>query len=71
MAKTVFDFDYDIDIKIPVQLRIWSKGVDNVESKIENNMDLILGSEVIKDDTLQMIFRDIDNYINTNIMRNR
>jgi hypothetical protein len=34
-------------------------------------MDLILGSEVIKDDTLQMIFRDIDNYINTNIMRNR
>ena len=69
MAKTVFD--YDIDIKIPVQLRIWSKGVDNVESKIENNMDLILGSEVIKDDTLQMIFRDIDNYINTNIMRNR
>ena len=69
MAKTVFD--YDIDIKIPVQLRIWNEEADDVESRIENNMDLILGSEVIKDDTLQMIFRDIDNYINTNIMRNR
>ena len=69
MAKTVFD--YDIDIKIPVQLRIWNEEADDVESRIENKMDLILGSEVIKDDTLQMIFRDIDNYINTNIMRNR
>jgi len=69
MAKTVFD--YDIDIKIPVQLRIWNEEADDVESRIENKMDLILGSEVIKDDTLQMIFRDIDEYINTNIMRNR
>jgi len=69
MAKTVFD--YDIDIKIPVQLRIWNEEADDVESRIENKMDLILGSEVIKDDTLQMIFRDIDNYINANIMRNR
>lgn len=69
MAKTVFD--YDIDIKIPVQLRIWNEEEDDVESRIENKMDLILGSEVIKDDTLQMIFRDIDNYINNNIMRNR
>jgi len=60
-------FDYDIDIKIPVDLRIWNKeGTD-----VENNMDLILDSAVIKDDTLQMIFRDIDEYINTNIMRNR
>jgi uncharacterized protein (DUF302 family) len=69
MAKTVFD--YDIDIKIPVQLRIWNEEADDVESRIENKMDLILGSEVIKDDTLQMIFRDIDDYINANIMRNR
>jgi len=69
MDKTVFD--YDIDIKIPVQLRIWNEEADDVESRIENKMDLILGSEVIKDDTLQMIFRDIDEYINTNIMRNR
>jgi uncharacterized protein (DUF302 family) len=69
MAKTVFD--YDIDIKIPVQLRIWNEEADDVESRIENKMDLILGSEVIKDDTLQMIFRDIDSYINNNIMRNR
>jgi uncharacterized protein (DUF302 family) len=69
MDKTVFD--YDIDIKIPVQLRIWNEKADDVESRIENKMDLILGSEVIKDDTLQMIFRDIDEYINTNIMRNR
>ena len=69
MAKTVFD--YDIDIKIPVQLRIWNEEADDVESRIENKMDLILGSEVIEDDTLQMIFRDIDNYINNNIMRNR
>jgi len=69
MAKTVFD--YDIDIKIPVQLRIWNEEADDFESRIENKMDLILGSEVIKDDTLQMIFRDIDEYINTNIMRNR
>jgi len=69
MAKTVFD--YDIDIKIPVQLRIWNEEADDVESRIESNMDLILGSEVIKDDTLQMIFRDIDDYINANIMRNR
>lgn len=69
MDKTVFD--YDIDIKIPVQLRIWNEKADDVESRVENKMDLILGSEVIKDDTLQMIFRDIDEYINTNIMRNR
>lgn len=69
MDKTVFD--YDIDIKIPVQLRIWNEEADDVESRIENKMDLILGSEVIKDDTLQMIFRDIDDYINANIMRNR
>lgn len=60
-------FDYDIDIKIPVDLRIWNKeGTD-----VENNMDLILDSAVIKDDTLQMIFRDIDEYINNNVMRNR
>lgn len=65
MPKTVFD--YDIKIKIPVELRIWDK-----ESKqIVNKMDLVLDSEVIEDSTLQMIFRDIDNYINTNIMRNR
>ena len=69
MAKVIFD--YDIDIKIPVQLRLWHEEADDVESKIENKMDLMLGSEVIKDDTLQMIFRDIDEYINTNIMRNR
>ena len=65
MGKTVFD--YDIKIKIPVELRIWDK-----ESKqIVNKMDLVLDSEVIEDNTLQMIFRDIDNYINANIMRNR
>ncbi len=65
MGKTVFD--YDIKIKIPVELRIWDK-----ESKeIINKMDLVLDSEVIEDSTLQMIFRDIDNYINANIMRNR
>ena len=65
MPKTVFD--YDIKIKIPVELRIWDK-----ESKqIVNKMDLVLDSEVIEDSTLQMIFKDIDNYINTNIMRNR
>jgi len=65
MGKTVFD--YDIKIKIPVELRIWDK-----ESKqIVNKMDLVLDSEVIEDSTLQMIFRDIDTYINTNIMRNR
>jgi len=64
---TMTKFDYDIDIKIPVALRLWKEdGTD-----VEQNMDLILGSEVIKDDTLQMIFRDIDEYINTNIMRNR
>jgi hypothetical protein len=61
------EFDYDIDIKIPVALRLWKEdGAD-----VEQNMDLMLGSEVIKDDTLQMIFRDIDEYINTNVMRNR
>lgn len=60
-------FDYDIDIKIPVDLRIWNKeGTD-----VENNMDLMLDSAVIKDDTLEKIFRDIDEYINTNVMRNR
>lgn len=65
MGRTVFD--YDIKIKIPVELRIWDK-----ESKqIVNKMDLVLDSEVIEDSTLQMIFRDIDTYINTNIMRNR
>lgn len=65
MGRTVFD--YDIKIKIPVELRIWDK-----ESKqIVNKMDLVLDSEVIEDNTLQMIFRDIDNYINANIMRNR
>lgn len=61
------EFDYDIDIKIPMQLRIWNKeGTD-----VEINMDLMLDHAVIKDDTLQMIFRDIDEYINTNVMRNR
>lgn len=69
MDKVIFD--YDIDIKIPVQLRLWQEGADDIESKIENKMDLMLGSEVIQDDTLQMIFRDIDEYINTNVMRNR
>jgi hypothetical protein len=60
-------FDYDIDIKIPVALRLWNKdGTD-----VEQTMDLMLGSSVIKDDTLQMIFRDIDEYVNNNVMRNR
>ena len=60
-------FDYDIDIKMPVALRLWKEdGTD-----VEQNMDLMLDSAVIQDDTLQMIFRDIDEYINTNIMRNR
>jgi len=61
------EFDYDIKIKIPVELRIW----DKEGKEVTQTMDLVLGSEVIEDDTLQMIFRDIDNYINTNIMRNR
>jgi hypothetical protein len=61
------EFDYDIKIKIPVELRLWDK--DGKE--VTQTMDLVLGSEVIEDDTLQMIFRDIDNYINTDIMRNR
>jgi len=60
-------FDYDIDIKIPVALRLWKEdGTD-----VEQNMDLMLDSAVIQDDTLQMIFRDIDEYINTNVLRNR
>lgn len=65
MSKTTFD--YDIDIKIPVALRIW----DEDGEKVEQTMDLLLDSGVIQDDTLQMIFRDIDNYISTNVMRNR
>lgn len=60
-------FDYDIDIKIPVALRLWNKDGTDVEQK----MDLMLDSAVIKDDTLQMIFRDIDEYVNSNVMRNR
>jgi len=60
-------FDYDIDIKIPVALRLWDKDGANVEQ----TMDLMLDSAVIQDDTLQMIFRDIDEYINNNVMRNR
>jgi hypothetical protein len=61
------EFDYDIDIKIPVALRLWKEdGTD-----VEQNMDLMLDSAVIQDDTLQMIFRDIDEYINTNVLRNR
>lgn len=59
--------DYDIEIKIPVQLRIWNKE----ETDIENKMDLMLDSAVIKDDTLEKIYRDIDDYINNNVMRNR
>ena len=65
MRKTTFD--YDIDIKIPVALRLWDKDGE----KVEQTMDLLLDSAVIQDDTLQMIFRDIDEYINTNVMRNR
>ncbi len=61
------EFDYDIDIKIPVALRLWNKDGTDVEQK----MDLMLDSAVIQDDTLQMIFRDIDEYINNNVMRNR
>ena len=61
------EFDYDIDIKIHVDLRLWNKeGTD-----VEQTMDLMLDSAVIKDDTLQMIFRDIDEYVNNNVMRNR
>jgi len=60
-------FDYDIDIKIPVALRLWNKDGTDVEQK----MDLMLDSAVINDDTLQMIFRDIDEYVNNNVMRNR
>ena len=61
------EFDYDIDIKIPVALRLWKEdGTD-----VENKMDLMLDSAVIQDDTLQLIFRDIDEYINNNVMRNR
>ena len=60
-------FDYDIDIKIPVALRLWDKDGANVEQ----TMDLMLDSAVIQDDTLQMIFRDIDEYVNNNVMRNR
>jgi len=60
-------FDYDIDIKIPVALRLWNKDGTDVEQK----MDLMLDSGVIQDDTLQMIFRDIDEYVNNNVMRNR
>jgi len=64
---TMTKFDYDIDIKIPVALRLWKEdGTD-----VEQNMDLMLDSAVIQDDTLQMIFRDIDEYINTNVLRNR
>ena len=61
------EFDYDIEIKIPITLRLWNKDGDEVT----HNMDLMLGSEVIEDDTLNMIFRDIDKYINEHIMRNR
>ena len=60
-------FDYDIDIKIPVDLRLWDKDC----KEVEQTMDLMLDSAVIKDDTLEKIFRDIDEYINTNVMRNR
>ena len=60
-------FDYDKDIKIPVALRLWEKDGKEVTQK----MDLMLDSAVIKDDTLQMIFRDIDEYVNINVMRNR
>jgi len=63
----MIEFDYDIDIKIPVALRLWNKDGTDVEQK----MDLMLDSAVIKDDTLQMIFRDIDEYVNNNVMRNR
>ena len=67
MTMTMTKFDYDIDIKIPVALRLWKEdGTD-----VEQNMDLMLDSAVIQDDTLQMIFRDIDEYINTNVLRNR
>ena len=55
------DFDYDIDLNIPVTLRI----------KNEPEKKITVGSLAIADDTLQKIFRDIDEYILTNIMRNR
>ena len=55
------DFDYDIDLDIPVTLRI----------KNEPEKKITVGSLAIADDTLQKIFRDIDEYILTNIMRNR
>lgn len=46
-------YDYDIDINLPVTVRF-----DN-----GNVIDLKLDSEVVEDDTLISIFRDIDKFL--------
>ena len=46
-------YDYDIDINLPVTVRF-----DN-----GNVIDLKLNSEVVEDDTLIAIFRDIDKFL--------
>jgi hypothetical protein len=46
-------YDYDIDINLPVTVRF-----DN-----GNVIDLKLDSDVVEDDTLISIFRDIDKFL--------
>lgn len=62
------DFEYDFDIKMPISVRIVD---DNNEGKVVQTLELMLGSEVIGDDTLVLIHRDISEYIAVHVMRNR
>lgn len=49
--------DYELSIKLPIVLRHWDGDTITQEESIT------IESEVIQDDTLQMIFRDIDQYL--------
>lgn len=62
------DFEYDVEIKMPIDVRLVD---DNNEGKVVQTLELMLGSEVIKDDTLRLIQRDISEYIAVHVMRNR
>ena len=49
--------DYELSIKLPIIVRHWD---DETLIKEES---ITIESEDIQDDTLQMIFRDIDQYL--------
>ena len=49
--------DYELTIKLPIIVRHWD------DETLVRTEPITIESEVIQDDTLQMIFRDIDQHL--------